>query len=251
MARVIVVDPGHGGFDPGAVGPTGVKEKDVTLAVSKKLATYLKDIGDIHLTRWVDKALGSDTNSDLAARANLANYLKADLFISVHCNSAANAAARGVETYAYQPSGNGEKLAGLVQEELVTATGLTNRGVRFANYYVLRKTAMPAILAELAFISNPQEEALLANPDFQDVCARAIATGVKRFYGVSVTTSREVAQVAEKWQEDIMAWGRANLNISDQHKADETAPKWFVVAMVQRGVDAAVKKVMEALNNGR
>lgn len=234
MSRIIVIDPGHGGSDPGAVGPTGVKEKDVTLAVSKKLAAYLCDIADINLTRWTDKELGPNVNSDLAARANLANSVGAELFISVHCNSATDPSAHGVETYAYQPGGNGEKLAGIVQEELVNATGLTNRGVKFANYYVLRKTVMPAILAELAFISNPQEEALLANPDFQDVCARAIATGVKRFYGISTITSQEAVKVAEQWQEEIMKWGQANLNLSDQHKADEAAPKWFVVAVAQR-----------------
>lgn len=249
MARVIVIDPGHGGSDPGAVGPAGLQEKDVTLAVSKKLAAYLCDIADIHLTRWTDKELGPDVNSDLAARANLANSIGAELFISIHCNSASSPAANGVETYAYMPGGNGERLARLVQEELVKATGLTNRGVKFARYYVLRKTAMPAILVELAFISNPQEEALLANPDFQDVCARAIATGVKRYYGIPVITSQEVAQMAEKWQEDIMAWGRANLNLSDQHKADETAPKWFVVAVAQRAIEKAVQKALEAIKN--
>ncbi len=248
MSRVIVIDPGHGGSDPGAIGPTGLKEKDVTLAVSKKLAAYLCDMADVHLTRWTDKELGPDVNSDLAARANLANSLKADLFISVHCNSAADPSAHGVETYALAPGGEGEKIARLVQASLVETTNLADRGVKFANYYVLRKTAMPAILVELAFISNPQEEAMLANPDFQDVCARAIAAGVKRFYGIS-TTSQEAVQVAEKWQEDIMAWGRANLNLSDQHKADEAAPKWFVVAVVQRGIELAVKKALEAAKN--
>lgn len=246
VSRVIVIDPGHGGSDPGAVGPSGLREKDVTLAVSKKLAAYLCDIADIHLTRWTDKELRPDDNSDLAARATLANSINAELFISIHCNSA-SPVANGVETYAYKPGGNGERLARLVQEELVKATGLTNRGVKFANYYVLRRTSMPAILVELAFISNPQEEALLGNPDFQDVCARAIAVGIKRYYGIPVITSQEVAQVAKKWQEDIMVWGRAEINISAQHKADESAPKWFVVAVGQRVLDKAVQKALEAI----
>lgn len=245
MSRIIVIDPGHGGSDPGAVGPNGLWEKDVTLAVSKKLAAYLCDIADIHLTRWTDKELGLDVNSDLAARANLANSLKADLFISVHCNSAADPSAHGVETYALAPGGEGEKIARLVQASLVDVTNLADRGVKFANFCVLRKTNMPAVLVELAFISNPYQEKLLANPEFQNASAWAIALGVKKYYRVNT----EVDAVAEKWQEDIMAWGRANLNISDQHKADEAAPKWFVVAVVQRGIELAVKRALEASKN--
>ena len=194
----------------------------------------------MHLTRWTDKHFGINDIDDLQARCNIANQLRADLFISIHCNSAGSSSAYGIETYALQPGGIGEKLAKVIQNELVAATGLVDRGVKYASYYVLRRTFMPAILIELGFISNPTEEQYLANPDFQDVCAKAIAIGVKKHLGIY---DKEANKVAEQWKEEIMKWGqkKETLNLSPEHKADDPAPKWFVVAVAQR--------LMEALKN--
>lgn len=237
MGRKIMLDPGHGGFDPGAIGPSGLREASVTLAVSRKLAAYLSPVVEVFLTRTTDTALGADVNGDLAKRTNMANVKGADLFISIHCNSAADASAHGVETYALAAGGEGEKLARLVQAQLVEATGLRNRGVKYANYYVLRKTNMPAILVELAFISNLAEEKDLSNPDFQDVCARAIAAGVKQYFGIK----EEVSAVQEEWKVALMKWGqqKETLNLADTHQPDEPAPKWFVLAVAQRVLEAA------------
>lgn len=182
----IADDAGHGRYDSGAVGPSGLKEKDVTLTVSKLLAAKLQQAGiEVILTRDSDQTPWG-ANNDLQMRCSIANEHRADFFISIHCNSAADPSAHGIETYAYKPGGQGEQLARAVQEELVNTLGLTNRGVKFANYYVLRKTNMPAILVELAFISNPQEERLLADPAFQDKCATAIAKGIGKFLGVQI-----------------------------------------------------------------
>lgn len=179
----ICIDPGHGGLDPGAVGPGGTKEKDVTLAVAKRVASRLASACEVKLTRDADKRLGIDENADLAARVAVAEHHLADAFISIHCN-AGPASARGVETYAYKPGGKGEQLAKAVQDELVKATGLVNRGVKFANYYVIRKTSMPAVLIELGFISNSTEERLLVSAEFQDKVAQAIAQGVAAVFGL-------------------------------------------------------------------
>lgn len=174
----ICIDPGHGGADPGAVGPTGLKEKDVNLAVGLKLAELLKPIAEVKLTRTKDIAVS------LKDRAAIANSFKCDYFISIHSNSFTDRKVGGVETWAYAPGGNGEKLAKAVQAELVKATGFANRGVKFNTAFaVLRDTKAPAILTETGFISNPAEEKLLKTGAFRDKIAMAIAQGVAKQLG--------------------------------------------------------------------
>ena len=174
----ICVDPGHGGPDPGAVGPTGLKEKDVNLAVSKRVADLLRPIAEVKLTRTKDIAVS------LKDRAAIANSFKCDYFISVHTNSFTDRKVGGVETWAYAPGGKGEKLARAVQAELVKATGFINRSVKFnSGFAVLRNTRAPAILTETGFISNPAEEKLLKTGAFREKIAMAIAQGVAKHTG--------------------------------------------------------------------
>jgi len=174
----ICIDPGHGGVDPGAIGPTGLKEKDVNLAVGLKLAELLKPIAEIKMTRTKDVAVS------LKDRAHVANSWSANYVISCHANSFTKRSVGGVEVWAYAPGGQGEKLARAVQAELVKATGFANRGVKFnSRFAVLRGTKAPAILTETGFISNPAEEKLLRGPAFQIKVARAIAQGVANYLG--------------------------------------------------------------------
>lgn len=174
----ICIDPGHGGADPGAVGPTGLREKDVNLAVGLKLAELLKPIAEVKLTRTKDVAVS------LKDRAAVANSWGADYFISCHANSFKDRKVGGVETWAYAKGGQGEKLAKAVQPELVKATGFANRGVKFNTAFaVLRNTAAPAILTESGFISNPNEEKLLKTSAFREKIAMAIAQGVANYTG--------------------------------------------------------------------
>ena len=174
----ICIDPGHGGKDPGAIGLSGTYEKNIALAVSKKLAAHLSPACRVVMTRTDDRRLGTNQKADLSARTTIANREQANLFVSIHCNSAASAGANGIETFALAPGGQGEKLARSIQTELIRETGLTDRGVKFANYRVLRDTAMPAVLVELGFINNPAEEKLLRDPAWQEKAARAIAIGI-------------------------------------------------------------------------
>ncbi len=184
--KKIMIDPGHGGRDPGAAGPTGVQEKVITLAVAKLVAAILAPVAEVRLTRDSDIALGADQSTDLTARANLANTWGADIFVSIHCNSAANQSATGTEVYCYSLKGEGDKLAKAVHDRLIPALGLPDRGVKEANFAVLRETKMPACLAELAFISNHTEEGLLETPAFQARAARAIAEGVAGYLGLQL-----------------------------------------------------------------
>lgn len=182
--KKICIDAGHGGYDPGAVGPNGLKEKDINLKVALLLDDILKKAGlDTILTRNGDLVTWSQKD-DLWARANMANRTKADIFISIHCNSATNPGATGTETFCYQRVGASFDLSQAVQNSLVQTLGLPDRGVKTAAFYVLKATTMPAILVELAFINNPREESLLAGPGFQKTCAEAIARGIFRYYGM-------------------------------------------------------------------
>jgi len=169
----IWVDAGHGGTDCGAVGQNGTYESNINLEVSNLLCKMLSNNGHkIGYTRTSDKAVS------LSDRAKLANEFNADLFVSVHCNSAENQNANGTESYAYQAGSKGYLRAEVVQKKLVQYLGLANRGMKVANFAVLRQTNMPAILVELAFISNTAEEALLGNSAFREKAATAIFEGV-------------------------------------------------------------------------
>lgn len=184
--KKVVLDPGHGGPDPGAIGPTGVQEKVVSLAIARKVSEILAPVAQVKLTRERDEALGFNTTADLEARARIANEFGADCFISIHCNAAKDPKAQGTETYHFPGSGLGRKLAQAIQARLVSELQRPDRGVKEARYLVLRETRIPACLVELAFISNPTEEALLENPDFQAWTALAIAQGVADFLGVQL-----------------------------------------------------------------
>ena len=186
--RTIVLDAGHGGSDSGAVGPNGISEKSVTLAVTKKLEAILSESGaNTVMTRTddVDVYAPDDTAAEeLQARCDVANNTPgADVFVSIHCNAFSSPAAHGMETYYYAPSASGLRLASLLNEELEQAGGLFNRGVKTANFYVIKHTNMPASLVELAFITNPKEEALLADEEYQQKLANALAKAIARFFG--------------------------------------------------------------------
>lgn len=176
----VVIDPGHGGSDPGAVGPSGLKEKDVNLDIAWKVTEILRQQGvEVILTREDDYDVG------LLPRAQLANDWGATAFVSIHSNASTNRSVGGTSTYTYVPSGQQRDerlyLAQLLQEEMVGALWLRDIGVLQENFSVLRNTWMPAALCEVAFISNPDEEQLLASDDFRQRAAEAIARGITRF----------------------------------------------------------------------
>ncbi|GAB6158335.1 hypothetical protein JCM39194_15350 [Desulfotomaculum varum] len=182
----IFLDAGHGGYDNGASGNNGLKEKDVNLDITMKVADILRQQGaNVFLSR------SEDIYVDLYERTRLANELSADIFVSIHSNANTNAAIGGTSTYYYAPAtmpalydqrDDRRRLAEDVQRELVSALGRRDIGVLQANFAVLRTSLMPSILIETAFISNAEEEALLAAPDFRQRAAEAIARGISSYF---------------------------------------------------------------------
>ena len=189
VGKTIVLDAGHGYPDSGAVGPTGTKEKDNTLAIASMLATVLKAGGaNVIMTRTNDNAPTNgnfDTRSDLQYRTSVANNAKADIFVSIHNDAFSNPAASGTSTYysaANAKSALSMQLAADVQAELIKALGTSNRGVNQAGDYVIKYTNMPAILVEAAFITNPTEEKKLASNSVRQSIANAIMKGIVSYF---------------------------------------------------------------------
>lgn len=171
------IDAGHAGgnIDPGAIGPNGLREADVTLIIAEKVRTLLLEAGhEVLMTREsVEDAL----SDSLSYRAAIANSGHADVFCSIHCNAAASEQAHGTETWIYIGSQAGRAVAKCIQPRMA-ALGLIDRGIREANFAVLRLTDMPAVLVETAFITHPFEENLLGDDSFRTQIAKAIAEGL-------------------------------------------------------------------------
>ena len=187
QGHTVVLDPGHGGSDSGAVGPHGVTEKSVTLSVAKKVQSILKASGTrVIMTRETDRdvyAANATDRQELQARVNVGLRVpEAEIFLSIHCNAFSNPAAHGMETYHCPGAYGGGKLATILNEELERAGGLFNRGVKTANFYVMRHSKVPASLIELGFITNYREEALLSDDEYQNKLAMAIAKGISRYF---------------------------------------------------------------------
>ena len=169
--KTICLDPGHGGKDPGACAG-GEREKDIALKVVKLIGGKLAGHNIVY-TRT------DDSYPELSQRTDLANRIKADLFVSIHCNSAVSTQANGVEVYTHTSQSEGAvAVASAIYKRLLAASGMTGRGIKAGNYHVLRETTMPAVLVELGFISNAADRAKLIAPDWQDKAAAAIAAGI-------------------------------------------------------------------------
>ncbi len=207
----IVIDPGHGGYDPGAVGAGGLLEKDVTLSISLKLADILhnqlpySDIS-VKLTRETDSVPWTPEN-DLYDRVKIANDWEADLFISIHANAATNSQAEGTEVW----TSVGQTEADIVAEniaiafknnfpEMVFRADLSDGDFdKEANFYVLNRAKAPAILIELAFITNLKEEKMLQDEEYQMKAAYTIAEGICNYLNIPLRGEEDMAKL-EDWQ---------------------------------------------------
>jgi len=175
----IFIDPGHGGPDPGAVG-NEVIEEFVNLNVSLELARLLRDAGfDVRIYRTTsDENVLENKNADLRNRAQTANSWGADYFISIHTNSSVRPEAQGVEAYVYRLGGTSERLAQSIVDSVAEDLGSQNRGVMQANFAVLRRTNMPAVLVELGYLTNATEALNLNSPAWQKAVAASIFRGI-------------------------------------------------------------------------
>ena len=181
--KVIVLDPGHGGRDPGATGPTGLQEKVVALDVAMQTARILRENGaTVILTRE------NDTFVDLPDRVAFSETAGADVFVSIHMNANPNRDKDGTSTYFLRDSTGShrtacDRLARLIQNELVDELGRSDLGIMQANFAVLR-TSAPAALAEVAFISNHSEESLMRQDSFRSKSAEAIARAISNYFAL-------------------------------------------------------------------
>ena len=183
----IVIDPGHGGTDPGGVG-TGLQEKNIVLDVSKRFEQLLDaDTADnAGGGKWVSLMTRSnDVFVSLAGRSAYSNNQGADRFMSIHSNAFADAGANGTETFSYATTGLGSQLRNLVQAEMIAAWKLTNRGNKTANFAVLRDTAAPAELHELAFITNATDAQKLASQTERQKAAEAHLRAIQRHFNLA------------------------------------------------------------------
>jgi N-acetylmuramoyl-L-alanine amidase len=234
-ARRIVIDAGHGGHDPGTIGRGGLQEKDIVLDVALRLERLVRqELGaEVILTRSTDVFI------PLEERTAIANQKEADLFVSIHVNASRNASARGIETYvlnfARTPHAEAvaarenaistatlkdlqnlvkaitlnskvaesRELAASVQESMVSAVrerhAVPDRGVHSAPFYVLIGANMPAILAEIAFVTHPEDEKKLRSPEYREMIARSLLRGLRRYMeSLDRTQTRQLTDAAAK-----------------------------------------------------
>ncbi|MGM0844122.1 MAG: SH3 domain-containing protein [Bacillota bacterium] len=173
--KTIIIDPGHGGRDSGAVGYSGTYEKSLTLSTSQKLYDLLKNAGaNVILTR------NNDSYSSLNTRAALAHYHDSDAFISIHYDSITDSSIKGYTAYYYHSYQ--KELSQTVLNNLAKTLSSRNRGVKHGDYYIVRENKQPAVLLELGYLSNPSEEAMINTGSFQDMSARSIYNGLDEYF---------------------------------------------------------------------
>lgn len=184
--KIITIDPGHGGSDSGAIGPNGYTEKEGAFAISQKVASILNQSGaKVVMTRDSDVDVygpNASARNELQARVDVGNNANSDIFVSIHCNAFVNPAANGTQTFYYGSSYRGQRLAQSIQEKMIEANGLRDRGISTCNFYVVKHSYMPAVLIETAFITNYDEEALLSDDEWQTTMAKAIAEGINEYF---------------------------------------------------------------------
>lgn len=210
--KLIVIDPGHGGKDSGAVG-TWSQEKDIVLEVCFLVRRALGSAVDVMLTRSDDRFL------TLQERPGISNKLAADAFVSVHCNSADNKAAKGWEIFTTPGQNNSDKLADAIGKQygdefpaFKSRCDLSDGDLdKEANFSVIRGTNCPSTLLELGFISNVEEEEILNNPEYQLAAAEAIASGILDFLNIKEEPADNELTTSERLDEVERRLDAANL----------------------------------------
>ncbi|AEE96667.1 N-acetylmuramoyl-L-alanine amidase CwlD [Mahella australiensis] len=188
---IIVIDAGHGGNDMGASSRSGVSERDINLIIAKKLEGLLQREGfKVILTRRDEKAIAPTKSKDMAKRVDIANSSDADIFVSIHLNKFSQSQYYGAQTFYMEGSQQGEKLAKAIQSRLLEELdrGNTRQAKASNSYYVIRNVKMPAVIVECGFLSNPDEEKLLQQDEYQQDIAHAIYMGIKDYFSAAAGT---------------------------------------------------------------
>jgi N-acetylmuramoyl-L-alanine amidase len=184
---IIVLDAGHGLMTPGKRTPDGIREYEFNRSVAKYAKEKLESYNNIE----VNMTHSDHLDVPLHTRTDFANSLNARCFVSIHANAYGGGwnDVGGIETYVYTtPTAESSRLAKTVQNELIKRTGLRNRGVKKANFHVLRETKMTSILVECGFMTNKHEASLLKTDAYRRLCAEAIVKGIASFYALTIST---------------------------------------------------------------
>lgn len=182
----ILLDPGHGGWDGGTHDNNGLKEKDIALQFGFLLQAELQQLGfPVHMTRTTDRELsefapyqGTRQRTDLLARSRMVTQYNANLLISLHVNAASNRDLCGAIVFYKRKSTESKKLAEQIQDAILTVQPYNRQTILPGNFYILNASPVPAVLLEIAFISNPHEYQLLKNPAFLQQMAKVVANGI-------------------------------------------------------------------------
>ena len=229
----VFIDPGHGGSDPGAVS-LGNYEDEINLEVSKKLEDILMARGiEVQMSRETDKTIS------LTQRANEANNYEADIFVSIHQNAWQSTNVNGIETYHSPNSSKGEKLSEMIHENLIQDTKANDRGVKDANFTVLKKTNMPSTLVESGFITNKSEASKLSNKNYQHTLANAIANGVEEYLNKYV-------KIKEDNSQNVISTGSVVENIDELNVRSGPSTSHSIVGTLERQTDIEILSA----NNG-
>lgn len=188
--KVVVIDSGHGGVDPGKESADGLLEKDINLAIAKVLKSKLENAGiSVVMTRADDNGLYSENDSnkkmaDMKKRCAIIEECNADVVVSIHQNSFQSPSVKGAQMFYYKHSAEGKKLAQIFQRAFKEYVDSTNERVEKANdtYYMLLHTKAPTVIAECGFLSSPQEAALLNSAEYQEKIAAALYYGVIEYF---------------------------------------------------------------------
>lgn len=233
MGYKICIDPGHGGYDPGACG-NGLQEKDITLDICLRLKPMLEYNGiTVILTRDGDYApnhLEHDLNGELSARVQIAENAKAELFMSVHINAGGGT---GEEILVQHFGGDAKRCADIMIPLITQVGGWYCRGVKEQNVMVLRETSMPAILTENGFIDSPADTVKLKDPNFRQALAVAHAKGICSYFGI---------QYKEKEVIDVLGVAVLLFSKEDYWSGTDVAAKNGNCAMFIRPADRSVPK---------
>lgn len=189
----VVIDAGHGGYDPGAITKKGIYEKEINLEMAKQVQELLKPCGiNVILTREEDidyvpegtRGRQTKKQADLNYRISMASQAKADAFVSLHLNATATGLNSGAETFYHSKSEEGKRLAETIQKELIKVPEMNRRIAKPGDFYIIKNTPMPAVIVELGYISNPKEQIKLQQPWYQDQLAHAVAKGIANYFGL-------------------------------------------------------------------
>ncbi len=185
MSKVVIIDAGHGGWDPGKKGTKGADEKDLNLMIAQKLQMFLEQGGaTVYMTRSEDEALGERKGQDMRERKKIVNNGEGDILISIHQNAFPQESVKGAQVFYHKNSEEGKKLAETIQESMISFADNDNTRVAKANsdYYILRTTEIPSALVECGFLSNSEEEKKLNQEKYQEKIAWAIYLGIMNYF---------------------------------------------------------------------